>query len=126
MDRNFLYISAHIGDYIKNENLFDTFNMVDIKTIMKCSCLTADQYVTLLKQFSSTINTKELYMCTRKTRVHVQNLDEVVSILNSLKKYMKFNIFDGIVDFLKRAEKASNDSTKSTERLQDKSKEFQN
>ncbi|EAX84802.1 ankyrin repeat protein, putative [Trichomonas vaginalis G3] len=125
MDLNFEYIAAHISDYINNENFFDTFDMRDIKIIMKNSHLTADQYVTLLKQSSSTLNSKELYICTRKANVRVQNLEEIVSILNSVKRYMKFNIFDGITDFLKQNEKVINDSTNERETFQDKSKAFQ-
>ncbi|EAX99919.1 hypothetical protein TVAG_159390 [Trichomonas vaginalis G3] len=125
MDLNFEYIAAYISDYINNENFFDTFDMRDIKIIMKNSHLTADQYVTLLKQSSSTLNSKELYICTRKANVRVQNLEEVVSILNSVKRYMKFNIFDGITDFLKQNEKVINDSTNEREIIQDKSKAFQ-
>ena len=82
MDLNFEFIAAHISDYINNENFFDTFDMRDIKIIMKNSHLTADQYVTLLKQSSSTLNSKELYICTRKANIRVQNLEEIVSILN--------------------------------------------
>ncbi|EAX96766.1 hypothetical protein TVAG_288670 [Trichomonas vaginalis G3] len=117
MDLNFEYIAAHISDYINNENFFDTFDIRDIKTIMKYSRFTADQYVTLLKQSSSTINGKELYTCTRKANVTIKNFEEVVSILKSVKKYMKFNIFDGIIDFLKQHEEVINDSTNKTEIL---------
>ncbi|EAX88855.1 ankyrin repeat protein, putative [Trichomonas vaginalis G3] len=126
MDLNFEYIAAHISDYINKENFFDTFDIEDIKTIMKYSRLTADQFVTLLKQSSSTINTKELYNCTRKANITIKNFEEVVSILKSLKKYMKFNIFDGIIDFLKHNEKVINNSANETEIVQDKSKAFQN
>ena len=101
MNLNFEYIGAHISDYIKNENFFDTFKIGDIKTIMKYSHLTADQYVTLLKQSHSTINAKELYICTRNANVTIQNFEEIVSILKSVKEYMKFNIFDGIINFFK-------------------------
>ncbi|EAY06454.1 ankyrin repeat protein, putative [Trichomonas vaginalis G3] len=126
MTLNFEDIAAHISNYIKNENFFDTFKIGDIKTIMKYSRLTADQYVTLLKQSHSTINAKELYVCTRNTKVTIQNLDEVVLILNSLKKYMKFNIFDGIIDVLKQNEKEMSDFTQEIKKLQDKLKAFPN
>ncbi|EAY08168.1 ankyrin repeat protein, putative [Trichomonas vaginalis G3] len=99
--------------------------MKDIKTIMKYSRLTADQYVTLLKQSLSTINAKELYTCTRKAKVTIKNFEEVVLVLKSVKKYMKFSIFDGIIDFLKHNEEVLNSSTIEKERNQDKSKAFQ-
>ena len=71
---NYEYIVAHISDYIQNENFFDTFNKEDIKQIMKYSTLTANQYVTLLKQSSTTIKAKELYVCTRNANVTIQNV----------------------------------------------------
>ena len=74
MNLNYEYIGAHISDYIDNETLFDIFDIGDIKTIMKYSKLTVDQYITLLKQSSSTINTKELYTCTRNANVTIQNV----------------------------------------------------
>ncbi|EAX95947.1 death associated protein kinase, putative [Trichomonas vaginalis G3] len=126
MSLDFEYIAAHISDYINNENLFNTFDIEAIKTIMKYSRLTADQYVTLLKQSSSTLKAKELYICTRKANARIQNLEEVVSILNSVKRYMKFNIFDGIIDFLKQNVQVINNSTNKTEIFQDKTKAFQN
>ena len=100
MNLNYEYIAAHISDYIKSENFFDTFDIEDIKQIMKYSNLTSNQYITLLKQSSSAIKAKELYMCTRNANVTIQNMEEIVSTLKSVKKYMKFNIFDGIIDIL--------------------------
>ncbi|EAX93938.1 hypothetical protein TVAG_307170 [Trichomonas vaginalis G3] len=126
MDLNFEYIAAHISDYINNENFFDTFDIEDIKTIMKHSRLTADQYVCLLKQSSSTINARKLYTCTLNANVTIKNFEEIVSILKSIKKYMKFSIFDGIIDFLKHNEKVINPSTYDAEIFQDKSKSYQN
>ena len=96
---NFEYIGAHIDDYIRNENLFDTFDLEDIKTIMKYSKLTTTQFISLLKQSSPTISANKLYKCTRNAKVTIQNIDEVFSILKSVKKYMKFKVFDGIIDF---------------------------
>ena len=89
---NFEYIGAHLIDYIENENFFDTFEIDDIRTIMKYSHLTADQFITLLKKAHSAINARKLYTCTRKANVTIKNIEEAVSILKSVKKYMKFNI----------------------------------
>ncbi|EAY21388.1 hypothetical protein TVAG_198260 [Trichomonas vaginalis G3] len=126
MNLNYEYITAHISDYIQNENFFDTFDIQDIKKIMNYSRMTADQYVTLLKQSSSALKAKELYMCTRKSNVTVQNFEEIVSILKCIKKYMKFNTFDGIIDILSQKEKEISDSTQEIKQLQDKLKAFQN
>ncbi|EAX95042.1 hypothetical protein TVAG_034710 [Trichomonas vaginalis G3] len=118
MDLNFEYIAAHISDYINNENFFYIFDIEDIKTIMKYSHLTADQYVTLLKQSHSTINSRKLYTSTRNANITIKNIEEVVSILKSVKNYMKFSIFNGIIDFLIPDEKAINSSTNETEIIQ--------
>lgn len=47
---NFEYIAAHIDDYIKNENLFNLFEIGELKTIMKQTNLTSNQYISLLQQ----------------------------------------------------------------------------
>ncbi|EAY16834.1 hypothetical protein TVAG_447930 [Trichomonas vaginalis G3] len=125
MNLNYEYIAAHISDYIKNENFFDTFDVEDIKKIMKCSRLTVDQYITLLKQSHTTINSKELYTCTRKAHVTIQNMEEIVSILKSIKKYMKFKIFDDMIDILDRKEKDTLDSRAEIQKHQEKLKEIQ-
>ncbi|EAX89079.1 hypothetical protein TVAG_261240 [Trichomonas vaginalis G3] len=126
MNLNFEYIAAHISDYIQNENFFDTFEIGDIKTIMKYSRLTVDEYVSLLKQSSSTTNATKLYICTRKANVTIQNLEEVVSILKFVKKYMKFNIFDGIIDIINQNDKDLRDSTEEINKLRTELKKLQN
>ena len=67
---------------------------------MKYTHLTTDQYNALLKQSHSTIDSIKLYTCTRKANVTIQNFEEAISILKSVKEYMKFKIFDGIIDIL--------------------------
>ncbi|EAY07708.1 hypothetical protein TVAG_117890 [Trichomonas vaginalis G3] len=126
MNLNFEYIAAHISDYIQNENFFDTFDIRDIKTIMKYSHLTVDEYITLLKQSSPTLTAKELYISTRKANVTIQNFEEVVSILKFVKKYMKFNIFDGMIDFIKENDKRLLDSTEEIKKLQTEIQTLQN
>ena len=41
---NFEYIGSHIKEYIQNNNLFDIFDIEDIKTIMKHSQFTASDF----------------------------------------------------------------------------------
>ena len=77
MNMNFEYIAAHISDYIQSKSLFHIFNVEDIESIMNYSKLTADQYITLLKQSSSRISAKELYICTRKASVSCCMLSSV-------------------------------------------------
>ncbi|EAX98238.1 hypothetical protein TVAG_010150 [Trichomonas vaginalis G3] len=126
MNLNYEYIAAHISDYIQNENFFDTFDISDIKAIMKYSRLTADQYVSLLQQSSSSLTSKDIYISTRKANVTIQNFEDVVSILKIVKKYMKFNVFDGIIDFINENNKQLLDSTKEIKKLQTEIKALQN
>ncbi|EAY02715.1 ankyrin repeat protein, putative [Trichomonas vaginalis G3] len=79
---NFEYVAAHISNYINNENFLYAFNMRDIKTIMKYSYLASDQYFSLLKQSSSTINAKELYICTRRKKIESEK--GILSLVKSL------------------------------------------
>ena len=108
---NFEYIADHVSDYIENENLFTIFELEDIETIMKYSHLTADQYISLLKQSHSTITPTELYICTRNANVIIQNFQDVISILESVKKFMNFNIFDNIISSLNHNTKEILDSS---------------
>ncbi|EAX96623.1 hypothetical protein TVAG_148980 [Trichomonas vaginalis G3] len=61
--QNYEYIASHISDYIKEGNFFDVFESEDIKKIMKISNLTANDFITLLKQSSHTIKGYKLYAC---------------------------------------------------------------
>ncbi|EAY23478.1 hypothetical protein TVAG_071420 [Trichomonas vaginalis G3] len=92
---------------------------------MKYSKLTSEQYITLLKQSRSTINAKELYICTRKANVTIQNYEEVISILQSIKQYMKFNIIDSIIDFLIHKDKEMRDSKEEIRKHQKELTSFQ-
>lgn len=102
---DFEYIAAHISDHIKEGNFFDLFEVEDIKKIMKTSKITSDDFVSLLKQSQPTINANELYNCTRKAIVYVKNLQDVILVLQTVKTYMKIEIFNEMIDFLYNTEK---------------------
>ncbi|EAY20730.1 hypothetical protein TVAG_391140 [Trichomonas vaginalis G3] len=98
---NFEYIGSHINDYIQNDNFFDIFDLECSNTIMKHAKLTTTQFISLLKQSTSTLKASKLYRYIRNANVTIQSIDEVFSVLKSVKTYMKMKIFDGIIDFLK-------------------------
>ncbi|KAI5518967.1 protein ubiquitination, partial [Trichomonas vaginalis G3] len=102
-----------------------TFDLEDIKKIMRYSKLTTTQFVSLLKQSSPTISANKLYRCTRNAKVTIQNIDEVFSILKSVKKYMKFNIFDGIIDFLEVNNNETRNPTEEITKPQEQIQSFQ-
>ncbi|EAY00951.1 hypothetical protein TVAG_493240 [Trichomonas vaginalis G3] len=116
--QNFEYIAAHIKDYIDENKLFSTFEIQDIKKIMKFTTLTTNDFITLMIQSQSEINANELYTSTRKANVSIQNYEEVVSILKSLNKYMKLGILGGVVDFLIQFQKDISDSDIKIQNLQ--------
>ncbi|EAX92886.1 hypothetical protein TVAG_467330 [Trichomonas vaginalis G3] len=117
LELNYESIAAHIKDYIDGDKFFNTFETQDIEKILKISQLSANDFITLLKQSRSTINANKLYECTRATNVSVQNLEEVVAILKSVKKYMKLRIFDGIIDVLIQIQNDISDSTEKSHKI---------
>lgn len=116
---NFEYIGAHIKDYIKDENFFSTFDMKDIITTMKYANLNSGDFDTLLKQASLTTKANEIYFCTRHANVSIENLQDAISTLESIRKYMKMGILDGIIDTL-------NHSANEIETLQTELNQIQN
>lgn len=101
---NYDYIAEHINEYIDNGSFFDIFDEEDIKGIMEHSNFTPNQYADLLRQFASTLNIERLFIYTRNAKVSVKSIEDAISILNSAKEYMKFDVFDGVIDILKKNE----------------------
>ena len=85
---------------------------------MKFSHLTTKDFIDLLKQSDPTIKASELYKCTRNANISIQNFEEVVSILKSIKKYMKLGILDSVIDFLMQTQNEIPNSTKKIQQLQ--------
>ncbi|EAX89157.1 ankyrin repeat protein, putative, partial [Trichomonas vaginalis G3] len=92
---------------------------------MKYSKLTPKQFNSLLKQSSSTINASKLYVCTRNANVTVQSINDVVSVLKSVKTYMKFKIFDGVIDFLLQNDKERCESAEENKKLREQIQKLQ-
>ncbi|EAY19481.1 hypothetical protein TVAG_136120 [Trichomonas vaginalis G3] len=116
--QDFEYIAAHLDDYINDDKLFSVFETEDIIKILKLSHLTANDFINLLKQSPYTIKTNDLYKCTRKTNVSIQNFEEVVSLLKCIKRYLKLGILDGVIDILKRIQHEMSDSAEQIQQLQ--------
>ena len=94
------YIAAHIKDYIEDGKLFYIFDSENIKKIMKKANFNSNDFINLLDQASTSFDARKLYEYTRKTNVHIDNSQEVTSILQSLKKHMKLKLLDSLIDFL--------------------------
>ncbi|EAX96621.1 ankyrin repeat protein, putative [Trichomonas vaginalis G3] len=124
--QNYEYIASHISDYIKQGNFFDIFETEDIKKIMKISYLTVNDFNALIKQSYHTTKANKLYTCTRNSNIHIENLEDVISTLKSIKKYMKLEIINGIIDFLDHKAKEMFDSTEKIPPLQADSNSNQN
>ncbi|EAX95928.1 hypothetical protein TVAG_360890 [Trichomonas vaginalis G3] len=124
--QNFEYIAAHIKDYIDEDKLFSTFETDDIKEILKYATLNANDFNTLMKQSHSTIKANKLYVCARDTKVSIQNYEDVVSVLKSVKKYMKIRILNGVINFLKQTQKENSDSAAKIQQLQTELSTVQN
>ncbi|EAX90945.1 hypothetical protein TVAG_002180 [Trichomonas vaginalis G3] len=78
---NYEYIGSHIKDYIEADNLFSTFEVEDIKSIMKFPNLTPDDFNSLLVQSCSVISACELYTCTRNANISINNIQDAISTL---------------------------------------------
>ncbi|EAY09164.1 hypothetical protein TVAG_363790 [Trichomonas vaginalis G3] len=94
---NHEYIGSHIKDYIEADNLFSTFEVKDIESIMKFANLTPDEFNSLLAQSRSVISERKLYACTRNANILISNLQDAISTLKSVQKYMNMRIFEGII-----------------------------
>ncbi|EAX75424.1 ankyrin repeat protein, putative [Trichomonas vaginalis G3] len=115
---NYEYIGSHIKDYIEADNLFSTFEVEDIESIMKFANLTPDEFNSLLAQSHSVISARELYACTRNANVSINNLQDAVSTLKSVQKYMKMRVFEGIIVFLEQLQKDQSITAHKIEKLQ--------
>ena len=115
---NYEYIGSHIKDYIEADNLFSTFEVEDIESIMKFANLTPDEFNSLLAQSHSVISACELYACTRNANVSINNLQDAVSTLKSVQKYMKMRVFEGIIVFLEQLQKDQSITAHKIEKLQ--------
>ncbi|EAY05997.1 hypothetical protein TVAG_124220 [Trichomonas vaginalis G3] len=58
--------------------------------------------------------------------ITIQNYEEAVSILKSVRKYMKFHVFGVLIDFLNQNDKCLRESTEEIKKLQTEIKTLQN
>ena len=103
--QNFEYIAAHIEDYLEDGKLFHVFEPEDIKTILKLANLTSNNFIRLLEQSSTTFEASKLYEYTHDASVSINNFQDAISTLKSVRKYMDLRIFDGLIYFLDQKEK---------------------
>ncbi|EAY01500.1 hypothetical protein TVAG_107590 [Trichomonas vaginalis G3] len=125
LTQNFEYIAANIKDYIDENKLFDTFEVEDIEKIMKFANFTTNDFTTLLKQSQPTVDANTLYMCIRNTHITLHNYEDVISILKSIKNYLKLALLDGVIDFLIQSQKDGSNSSEEIQKLQKELKTIQ-
>ncbi|EAX96440.1 hypothetical protein TVAG_284100 [Trichomonas vaginalis G3] len=123
---NFEYIGAHIKEYIEQGILFDTFEVEDIKAIMKYANLTPNDFDSLLQQSSIATTANKIYYCTRQTNISIKNFQDAISTLNSIQKYMKMEILDNIIDTLNQTGRMLSDSANKLEKQQSELSQLQN
>lgn len=99
---NHQYIGAHIRDYIENNNMFDLFELSDVKSILKYANLNLDNFSQLLMQSAPIFKLPDLCKCIVNTNVRINNIREVILLLKSIRKYMNFGIFDQAIAILKQ------------------------
>ncbi|EAX92086.1 hypothetical protein TVAG_273990 [Trichomonas vaginalis G3] len=97
---NFEYIGSHLEDYIDDNKLFTTFEIDDINQIMSFANLSTNDFINILKQAHSTVNANKLYFSTRNANIITRNLGEVITLLKSVREFMKLKILDGAIDLL--------------------------
>ncbi|EAX88002.1 hypothetical protein TVAG_268700 [Trichomonas vaginalis G3] len=115
---NYENIGSHVKDYIKADNLFSTLKVEDIESIMKFANLTPENFNSLLAQSSSVISACELFTCTRNANISINNLQDAISTLKSVQKYMKMRIFGGIIGILEQLQKDQSNTTNKIEKHQ--------
>lgn len=106
---NFEYIASHIHEYIEQENLFNIFDETDIKTILKSTKLTPKNYNSLLQQGNDKFSVSKLYKLTQDASVCMNDYQDIVSVLNSMKSYFKIRLLDNILDTLEQINKHNNE-----------------
>lgn len=57
-------------------------------------------FIQILKQSPNTLKANELYECACNTKLVINNLEEVISALKSVRKYMDIGLLDGIINVL--------------------------
>ncbi|EAY09616.1 hypothetical protein TVAG_056600 [Trichomonas vaginalis G3] len=106
LEVNLEYMAAHISDFITDEYFFESFELEDIKNIMKNSNFNTNDFTFLIELSYHTIKAHKLYLCARKANVCVQNMEDVILILKSIRKNMKLRVLNSIIDYLDREKKS--------------------
>ncbi|EAY00421.1 hypothetical protein TVAG_114250 [Trichomonas vaginalis G3] len=85
---------------------------------MNFANLTPEDFSSLLTQSSSVISARQLYTCTRNANISINNLQDAISTLKSVQKYMKMRILEGIISILEQLLKDQSISTNQIEKHQ--------
>ncbi|EAX94359.1 hypothetical protein TVAG_488980 [Trichomonas vaginalis G3] len=97
---NHQYIASHISDFIEDGKLFVVFDKQDILKIMEFGYFYYDEFINLLKQSSPTMDATDLYIYTRCANIYIDNCKDAVTFLKSLRRYLKMELFNDVIDIL--------------------------
>ncbi|EAY16011.1 hypothetical protein TVAG_262610 [Trichomonas vaginalis G3] len=123
---NYTHIAAHLKEYIDGDNGLDAFELEDIKKILNESKLIPNDFHKLLSQLSSNYNAIKIYKCSRNLTIPINNLKDSISTLESVRKYMKLRLLDGIIENMNHVENEMSNYTKTIKDLQSQLQSKQN
>ena len=97
--QNYEYMGAHVKDYLIDNKLFSLFEMDEIEKIFDYVTFTADDYISFLEQSQNEIPTEQLAIIALKVNVSMNNNQEAISILKSLRNILNLKFFDSLITF---------------------------
>ena len=111
-EKCFEYFGTHIKDYIKGNKLFQVFDIDGIELIFKHAKFNVNDYISLLEQSYSTNHSGKLSAVALKASVSMNNFEEVISTLKSIRQCLNLRFFAGLIDFLYQTENELIEKTK--------------
>ncbi|EAY00648.1 ankyrin repeat protein, putative [Trichomonas vaginalis G3] len=98
--QNYEYMGAHVKDYLIDNKLFSLFEMDEIEKIFDYVTFTADDYISFLEQSQNETPTEQLAIIALKVNVSMNNNQEAISILKSLRNILNLKFIDSLITFL--------------------------
>ncbi|EAY13438.1 ankyrin repeat protein, putative [Trichomonas vaginalis G3] len=105
---NYEYIAANIQEFIDEGNLYDIFEEEDLKIISSYLNMTADEYDMFIERSSSTMTPKQLYKRSKYINVSINNNKDLITILQSVQKYMRLELFNNAIKYLSSIQEQTN------------------
>ncbi|EAY04753.1 hypothetical protein TVAG_288950 [Trichomonas vaginalis G3] len=116
--QNYTYIAAHFKEYIDEDKALDIFELEDIGKILNEAMLSPNDFNKLLQQLSSKFSAIQIYKYTRNATIPINSLQDSISTLKSIQKYMKLRLIDGVIDHMNYIQNEMSNYTKKLEKFQ--------